>query len=538
METTNTTELILPLTYEETVERVGADIAKMAEFIVPVTEFEEKIIQIVADMRRCGYLLFLYGISGVGKSTFISSLKWRSHIPIKNITSINTIELTNPDEPWVKLKQLYSRISEIAKKAKEDISQLDNTRICVVIDYLESLQDEEVSNVRAFFRDLNGLLRHYPILVVWPVTEREDLENMQKAASSFSSTIFHSRIPVIEFTGPPVKDYVKIAKNTISFFNQGRTHYDYQLHDEDFEKIMQDFQVKPRSKQIIRNYLKEIKAVWEEKTDYITKVMRTVPKPTEVWFIVCYPEAEDVISAFTKSSPDIIDEAWNADYNRLSVYIKNNQREADWKPQRLSLAINGVLNTKILYLPTNTFVSCVVAYAQEAGIPIARQEFKDMGVPDHWFEKSQARQTLSSSPAYRQLAGMSQRKGKRGSGKNPEALKTAKPIFEKLNKYIVENSDQPFNKALSMALQNAFTEQTELTFSSERVHPWLTNIRPDILVDVSGTKYICIEMHYTTKTAPNVIAKYVLDKLNKYMKQIESLYESGQLPLLDVTRSI
>lgn len=133
---------------------------------------------------------------------------------------------------------------------------------------------------------------------------------------------------------------------------------------------------------------------------------------------------------------------------------------------------------------------------------------------------------------------MSQRKGKRGSGKNYEALKTAKPIFEKLNKYIVENSDQPFNKALSMALQNAFSEQTELTFSSERVHPWLTNIRPDILVDVSGTKYICIEMHYTTKTAPNVIAKYVLDKLNKYMKQIESLYESGQLPLLDVTRSI
>jgi hypothetical protein len=538
METTNTTELILPLTYEETVERVGADIAKMAEFIVPVTEFEEKIIQIVADMRRCGYLLFLYGISGVGKSTFISSLKWRSHIPIKNITSINASELTNPDEPWVKLKQLYSRISEIAKKAKEDISQLDNTRICVVIDYLESLQDEDISNVRAFFRDLNGLLRHSPILVVWPVTEREDLDNMQKAASSFSSTIFHSRIPVIEFTGPPVKDYVKIAKNTISFFNQGRTHYDYQLHDEDFEKIMQDFQVKPKSKQIIRNYLKEIKAVWEEKTDYITKVMRTVPKPTEVWFMVCYPEAEDVISAFTKSSPDIIDEAWNADYNRLSVYIKNNQREADWKPQRLSLAINGVLNTKILYLPTNTFVSCVVAYAQEAGIPIARQEFKDMGVPDHWFEKSQARQTLSSSPAYRQLAGMSQRKGKRGSGKNPEALKTAKPIFEKLNKYIIENSDQPFNRSLCMALQNAFSAQTELTFTSERVHPWLTNIRPDILVDVSGAKYICIEMHYTTKTAPNVIAKYVLDKLNKYMKQIESLYESGQLPLLDVTRSI
>jgi hypothetical protein len=536
LENSDTRELILPLTYEEAVDGVGADIAKMAEFIVPVTEFEEQIIQIVSDMKRCGYLLFLYGISGVGKSTFVSSLKWRSHIPIKSITSINAIELTNPDEPWAKLKQLYARISQIAKNAKEDIAQQDNARICVIIDYLESLEDEDLSNVRAFFRDLNGLLRHAPILVVWPVTEKKDLEGMKTAASSFSSTIFHSRIPVIEFTGPPVEEYTKIAKNTIGFFNQGRTHYDYQLHDEDFERIMQDFKNKPKPKQIIRNYLREIKTEWEKKTDYINNVMRTVPKPTEVWFMVCYTEAEDVISAFTKSSPDIMDEAWNADYNRLSVYIKNNQREADWKPQRLSLAINGVLNTKILYLPTNTFVSCIVAYAQEAGISITRKEFKDMGVPDHWFEKSQARQTLKTSPAYRQLAGLPQRKGKRGSGKNPEALKTAKPIFEKLNKYIVENSDQPFNKALSMALQNACSDNSKLSFTSEQQHPWLQNIRPDILVNVNGEKYICIEMHYTIKKAPNVLAGYVLDKLNKYMKQIEGLYESGQLPLLDVTK--
>ena len=118
MENSDIRELILPLTYEEAVDRVGADIAKMAEFIVPVTKFEEQIIEIVSDMKRCGYLLFLYGISGVGKSTFVSSLKWRSHIPIKNITSINAIELTNPDEPWAKLKQLYAQISQIAKKAK------------------------------------------------------------------------------------------------------------------------------------------------------------------------------------------------------------------------------------------------------------------------------------------------------------------------------------------------------------------------------------------------------------------------------------
>jgi hypothetical protein len=44
-------------------------------------------------------------------------------------------------------------------------------------------------------------------------------------------------------------------------------------------------------------------------------------------------------------------------------------------------------------------------------------------------------------------------------------------------------------------------------------------------------------MHYTTRTAPNILAKYILRKLNVYMKQVEKLYESGQLPLLEITKS-
>ncbi|HLO86542.1 MAG TPA: ATP-binding protein [Nostocaceae cyanobacterium] len=531
MTITSKNELILPLTYEETVDRVGSDIAKMAEFIVPVTEFEEQIIQVVNDMRRNGYLLFLYGISGIGKSTFVSSLKWRSHIPIKKILPINASEFNSTNEPWIKLKRLYSRLSEIANKEKQEITLQDNSRTCIVIDYLESLQDEDLNNVRAFFRDLNGLLRQAPILVIWPVTEREDLESMQKAASSFSSTMFHRRIPVIEFTGPPIKDYPKIAKNTISFFNQGRTYYEFQLHDEDFDEAVKEFMNKQKGNQIIRNYLQKIIEIWETRTDHITKMMRTVPKPTEVWFIVCYPEAEDVINAFTKRSPDI-EEAWNADFNQLAVYTRNNQREADWKPQRLSLALSGVLNTKILYLPTNTFVSCIAAHFEEAEIPFSREELEKMGIPPHWFQKSQARQTLMSSPVYLQLANKPQKKGKRGSGKNPEALETARPIFESFNKIISEASDHPFNRALCMALQNALEDNEGLEFNVEKPHPWLSKIRPDILINVKNTKCICLEMHYTVKTAPNIIAKYVLEKLNKYMKQIESMYESGQIPLL------
>jgi hypothetical protein len=444
--------------------------------------------------------------------------------------------------PGFKLRRLYAKINQIVREDAQSSSPKSQDKLCIIIDYLESLQEESLPDVRALFRDLNGLLRTSPVLIVWPVTEREDLEKMQQYASSFSSTLFHKRIPVMEFTGPPVAEYPKIAKNTISFFNQGRTYHDFQLHDSDFESIKESYENKPVNHQIIRDYLKEIKLCWEDKTNYLERIARTVPKPTEIWFIVCYPEAEGVVSRFAKQTFDVVDETWNADYSQLSVYTKNNQMEADWTPQRLSLALNGVFDTKIMYIPTNTLISCFAAYAEDAGIPISKQEFESWGAPQHWLQKYQAKQSLSTTPLYLKLAGEEPKKGKRKSGSVPGALDKAKPIFETLNKEYIsggKGNDRPFNKAICLALSDIFSEaNSDLSFKAEQNHPWLQHIRPDILVSVPNKKCICIEMHYTIRTAPNVLAKYILSKLNQYMKQVEKLYESGQLPLLEITKSI
>jgi hypothetical protein len=221
---TDLPELDLPLTYEATLSKVSNDIAKMAEFIVPVTRFEEQIVQVINDITQSGYILFLYGISGVGKSTFISSLEWRTHIPIRRIVNINASDLNDPDKPNLKLRRLYSKLNQVVREDKTNRSPKSKDKLCIIIDYLESLQEEELADVRALFRDLNGLLRTSPVLIVWPVTEREDLGKMQQYASSFSSTLFHKRTPIMEFTGPPISEYPKIAKNTISFFNHGRTY--------------------------------------------------------------------------------------------------------------------------------------------------------------------------------------------------------------------------------------------------------------------------------------------------------------------------
>src|SRR6476469_8239297 len=521
-------ELIIPETYEETLQqevnqqKIAQNLALMARFITPVIEFEEKLIQVVSQIKLSGYLLFLYGISGVGKSTFISSLEWRKHIPIKQIVSIDATDLTN--DPTLKLQNLLSRLKEESSKFLKENDNRD--KLCIVIDYLENLQGQNNEQVIAFFRDLNGLLRKYPILIMWPVTDREDLTNMQNFAKTFSSTMFYQKIPTIEFTGPPIGEYPTIAKNTIAFFNEGRSCYEYQLNDEDFDELIKTkYEPKPKDRLIIRDYLREIRDISQDRTNFIQKLMQAVPKPTEVWFIFSYPEAESVVAQFAKQS-DNINEMWNATHSALNTYIKeNNQRKADWSPRRLNLALSGVLTTKIMYLPTNALVSCIAAYSKEARIPISREDFiQQYGVQNHWFAKKQAQKTLSTTPLYLQLSGLPITAGKRKSGSVETGLKNATKALEKINKDIVHKkiSDQLFNKSIYLTIEELSSNKgLNLSFSCEKHHPNLPNIRPDILVNYKNEKYIALEFCYTVKDSPGTLAGYVLSKLNTYMKQLE-----------------
>ena len=524
-------DLFLPFTYEEILKKIGKDKSRLVDLIVPVTQFEKQIIQVVLDIENAGYLLFLYGVSGVGKSTFISSLKFQKHIPIQSIVSIDASELDYENKSDIKLKQLLKQIKKEARDFFSENNQ-SNDKLCIVIDYLENLNDEDNNNVKAFFRDLNGLLRKYPILIIWPVTVREDLENMQEFAKSFSSTMFHRIRPAINFTGPPLDEYPNIAKKTIMFFNEGKSCYEFQLTDNDLENLKKGYEKKAQEKHLIRDYLKDIRSLWEERTDYISGIVKNVPKPTEVWFIFSYPEAEDIVARFAKQTPDIINEMWNADYKSLFVYISdNNQRKADWKPQRLTLALSSrMLTTKIMYLPTNALVSCIAAYAKDAEIPIPKEDLLNRdkyNILQYWCIKSNAKKTLSTTPLYLQLSGVSITGGKRKSGRVEKGLKNATPAFEKINKDISDKkiSDQKFNKAVCLALQDVFNNsEHNLDFVAEKPHPHLTNIRPDILVDTND-KLVCLEFCYTNNKTPGNMADYVLRKLNQYMKQLEDNFE-------------
>lgn len=109
--------LFLPVTYEEIRNEVrsGEKQSRLPDVIVPLPEFEAKIIQIIADIKSSGHLVFLYGPSGVGKSTFIISLEFQGHIPIKEIFSVDTTKLVENDNPSLKLQKLFQEINQKAR---------------------------------------------------------------------------------------------------------------------------------------------------------------------------------------------------------------------------------------------------------------------------------------------------------------------------------------------------------------------------------------------------------------------------------------
>lgn len=520
-----TKRLQLAFFYEDLAKMV--DTSSLIELIAPVPEFESQIVQIIEDIGQSGYLLFMYGVSGSGKSTFLSSLQWRKHIPISEIINVDASACSDPHVSGTKLRNLFHRLSGIGNKLLARRQNDTDYRICVIIDYLESLQDEENANIVSFFRDLNGLLRRVPMLLVWPVTNEAEVQFMYESASSFSSVMFHRRIPIMKFAGPPLDSYASIAQKTISILNDGQSYHDFQLNESDFSLAFNLLNRKPPIQRTIREYLQTIRDIWEEKTDYVAQVKQRIPGETEVWFVVCYPEAERVVAQFAKRLPDSIEDNWNANYSKLAEYVTG-QKIAEWPTtplNRLALAITGVLKTKIMFMPTNTLVTCILSYADEAGLPLPREPFAQMEVPSHWFTKSRAGLTLKKTPLYRQLVGESGSKGRGGMA--ADALEKARKPFEYINSVIskkegIAGSDKPFNKTIAYALRDALRSHSnvQLDIAPEKPHPWLSVI-PDILITTPEQKFICVEFHYTINPQPNRLATYCLDKLDKYMRQVE-----------------
>lgn len=495
---------------------MGNSSCRWPQFVVPVEEAEKSLALIAQTIKNSGKIVLLFGLPGVGKSTFVLSLTWRKHLPISDIIEIDANDFFGGQVQPLHL--LYQKLQKIIQQQIK--SQKPDTVPTIVINYLENLAGQEQEDIRAFFRNVNGLLRKNPVLIIWPVTEKEDAEKLLELASAVSGTVF-SQEPILEFMGPQIKEFPRIAKDTISTLNPGFSFDDFLLNDDELLVIADRLKRESISRRTIRHYLQAVKVEWQQKSGELEQIIGRIPKPTEVWIIVCYPDAELVVSQFARKSPYAPDDAWDADYRRLSEYVFGNaQRSADWNPKRLQFALRGAFRTKIMFLPTNAVVSCVAAHGVHYRIDSELLTKIWANTIENWKKPVIAKRFLGSSPLVRQLKGEPAKLGKRRSGASAQSIKDAETAFMEINHFTQNTSDQPINHCLAQGLRESL-EWSESDIVAECAHPFLEGIRPDILIKHDPSKIICVEMFYTVNKTPSTLANYVLSKMDRYMKQLD-----------------
>ena len=512
-------ELILPDTYEEIKTELKGQVEKMMDFVVSVKESEQEITLIAQNIRTSGKLALMYGIPGIGKSTFVQSLKWQAHMQIKEVINIDASDLCADTS---RLAQLIEKIKAVVKNTDINVNNKKNGIVTIVIDYLESLEDETPESKKSFFRDLNGILRKNPILIIWPITEKEDVKDIIGFSKAVSGTLFVRGHEVIEFTGPKKEEFPMIMKNTIAVLNPGHIYSDYQFSEGEFEELLSNKE-KTGEEFTLRDYIADVRQLWHEKTYWINKIISTSAKRTEVWFIFSMPEAEQVVAQFVRKSVNI-EECWNAYHAKLEEYIQGNQKAQYWNSQRLQLAISGAFTTKIMHLPTNALVSCLAAYGKKYDLD-KKIDWNKTEINPKWKQPSTAKRFLKNTPMIKQLLDEPTSFGA-SRGRSTSSVEDARKAFEQVNKLATANnpqntgSDKPINKALVDAIKDIIPN---ITIKPEKEHPWLKNIYPDIQIELED-KIICLEFHYTKKSAPYAVADYVLKKMDIYMRQIESKY--------------
>lgn len=523
--------LVLPDRFEEVKRVLGDELATKLRIVVePVVDAERELAVITHSIQdfSSGKVVFLLGPTGIGKSTFVESLTWR----MPSIPYIEGIDASDLGPPNVKLDELHQRLRHLAAQQPTGRKGL----LTIVIDYLEGLEGISDPTVRAFFREVNGLLRSGPMLIIWPVHEKQAAQRMINLARPVSSIVFADE-PILQFRGPPINTFADIARKTIQTLNPGHTLDDFQLTDRDLEDLRNEMEQSHEADWVIGTYLRRIRELWAERTKETQRILERIPKPTEVWFVVCYPRAEDVVERFAHKNrnPDL---AWRAIFGKLEEYISSGRMAATWTRQRLAQA-SAVFTLKVMFLPTHALVGCVAHFGQYAesddksGAVVSGELLEEVLDAVHdtkWHQRSQVLRFLDTSPLIRQLKGEEAKIGSRRGRSSAEDA--AKDAFSIINRYITSGgSDQPINRCLALAFREAL-DLSDDQLAAERAHPWLGNLRPDLLVTANPDKSICIEMHYTTDDRPYNLAYYILDKLDNYMKELDAFLRQPRLRLV------
>jgi hypothetical protein len=478
-------QLKLPDRYEALAALVGADVAKV--LVSPerevVTAFETAANSIRS--RREGLFVPLVGTSGIGKTTFATSL---SHFFPQDFAP--TVSHTGPVE--------YDALNQAVADAEKLLAANDQRLIPVNLDHRESAPPT-AAEMAAIKRFLRAPSRGARSVVLWPETSREVAEQI---ADNYR--VIAGAVPInlpVPASGPPRSAWAQVAVHTLELANHVESLIDLGIDPSSYQ---------PERFATIGDYLREISNDFSRR---LTELVQATRRPVSLTIVFASASGDaGVLSELTA----------HGRYGLLDGHaLVDATRESEvgrwWQDRR------GLLTQAILRLNAHAFClppTPAISILRNFGDPVLQEQLAKMSVARRGAKRVAV--DLARTDFGKYLRGESRAALE---ARGTPAVASTKAFTALAQQGFSLGQDKSLNRSAAEAIA-AFMKESDLPFESVVAETKLDfcPLMPDNAVFFPDN-VLCIEYtwrkgEFLLPRTRSAVAQYVLEKLRNYAREL------------------
>jgi hypothetical protein len=497
--------LQLPRRWEVLQAEAEASYVDPVSIVERVEDAEKRVDRLLRRIRDGGggVIEVFYGLSGSGKTTFLSSLP--------SFFEGVRVSVFDSDQNLIDLPNFIKRDADAG---------LGEGRI-ILISRRDNPTPSDLEHVKGMLNQLLNTFREQDgaAVVLWPITDKPAAETIAKHAYDIGRDSMTDRKSngLYHFRGVPKERYWHLADNTSRTLS-GDGLEAHGITESEGLSLLSNCET-------ISDYFAELIDLANDRRDELWSALKEKIVP-HLWVALPGDDARairataDALTQGTQSKIDIDKVGEFIDQpDQNAIYVEK------WKTKRGQLAhLLRALDVRLFAIPPNVALAAVRALGSQNLKGLLKQPNTNLTL---------AKDAMRSSQLYKAILAE--------LGLETVPFRGARRIApETQNEYlrvqaVAAKSDKELNHALGKLIAACLEEDApSVEVSTEKKSIPNSSLRPDINIKINDGEFICIEPTWrnsgqnhpdTQKTAQNTLSeahikKYVLDKTTDYIDAV------------------